>query len=249
MPWEQGALSCPRKGVTSPLQWPRALWTHAFSHFFSDSLLWARRLGWGQEPGLLAQNRGIQPLLSNPGGWGGVCAGTAGGGALLQGCWGSQGWSSGPRGFPEQLISLQRAQQWTTQSTVHAGSWRPGWLPARPRGSSGSFRGPSGQSRETGRQERKEGREEARGSEDAQDKHETQADVNLYLEKSNRATSSGWGQGHQRVLEAGARPQRGRASGEGGHRCRRGAAKTEGRRGESRAARRAGDPPTAHLRG
>lgn len=87
MLWEQGALSCPRKGVTSPLPWPRAPWTHAFSHFFSDSLLWARRLGWGQVPGLLAQSRGIQLLLSNGGGAGAA----GGGGALLQRALGESG--------------------------------------------------------------------------------------------------------------------------------------------------------------
>lgn len=164
MLWEQGALSCPRKGVTSPLPWPRAPWTHAFSHFFSDSLLWARRLGWGQVPGLLAQSRGIQLLLSNGGGGrrsgrrrSSVAAGAGGvraGAQVPEDSLNSLFLCSEPRNGPQKALS-------TLGPGAQAGS------PPVHRGSSGSFRGPAGQSRETGRPHSLlrgwEGRKEARG--------------------------------------------------------------------------------------
>ena len=65
--WTRGAPSGPRSGLTSPLQRPRAAWSHALAHFFSDVCPWARQ--WGRAPRVgAAGNRGLQML--GPSGWG-----------------------------------------------------------------------------------------------------------------------------------------------------------------------------------
>lgn len=198
---------------------------------------------------VLAQNRGIQMLLPyGVGVWGpGTAAGD--GGALLDVGLGVVGDGAQVPEAPlnrGELISLQLAEQWTKPCprwtlapraartmalalSLSVNRGFPGWLTAPPPPLFRNLQGPLWAVR--GRHDASapprggwEGRREASGMEDAQEKHETQEDVNLYLEKSSRARSSG-GRGHQRgVLEAGTRPHMGErraraVTGAGGGRC------------------------------
>ena len=212
----------------------RAPWNHAFAHFFSDLCL-CEAVGAGTTCGRLPRTGGFRGSGRRV-----RCVRTRPGSRRrkgLTGCRAKQQSGLEPSPGSRRTYSFAARQRWACARRALAfplslrGRGFPG-LPhcPHPHGgccSSGSFGAPSGQQRrhEAGAHPGGgwEGREKVSAGPRRLRRNRGPGGYESLLREKQQSCKLG-GRGRQRgVLEAGARPRDGRASGEGGHRCRQGA--------------------------